>query len=77
MKKNFRDEIDAFHKKWKREKSDSTNEIRNLKELIKQSTTLSGVVKEALTSMGTIICSLIEVSNMQLGIERNELDDRK
>lgn len=77
MKKNFRDEIDAIHKKNKREKSDHMNEMRKTKDLLKQSTTLSGVVKDALGSMGTVICSLIELANMQLTVERNELRDRK
>lgn len=51
--------------------------MRKIRELIKQSTTLSGVVKDALGSMGTAICSLIELTNMQLTSDRNELADRK
>lgn len=76
MNKNFKDEISALYKKKQREKSDQINEMRKIKELIKQSTTLSGVVKDALGSMGTIICSLLELASMQLAVERNELRDR-
>jgi hypothetical protein len=53
------------------------NESTKVKELVKQSTTLSGVVKDALGSMGTIICCLIELLNMQMYLEKNELKDRK
>lgn len=55
MKRNWRDEIDAFYKKKKREKSDQMNETVKTRDLIKQSTTLSGVVKDALGSMGLIV----------------------
>jgi hypothetical protein len=57
--------------------SDVTNEIQKLKEMIKKSTTLSGVIKDALGSMGTLVCALIELSSIQLCIERNELRDKK
>ncbi|CAI2380070.1 unnamed protein product [Moneuplotes crassus] len=77
MRKGFRDEIDSFYKKWKREKADQTHDLRKMKELIKHSTTLSGVVKETLSTMGTIICSLIELASMQISIEKNDLKDRK
>ena len=77
MRKNWSDEIDAFYKKKKREQSDNTNEMNKIKELIKQSTTLSGVVKDALGSMGFIVCSLLELSSMQTTVEIHELKDRK
>lgn len=77
MKKSWRDEIDSFYKKTKREKSDHMNEISKLKEHIKQSNTLSGVVKDTLGSMGFIVCSLLELATMQIAIENNDLKDRK
>ena len=57
--------------------SDTKEGMRKLKDHIKQSNTLSGVVKDALSSMGNLVCSLMELSNMQLCIERNELKDKK
>ena len=77
MKRNWRDEIDAFYKKKKRERSDQMNETAKTRELVKQSTTLSGVVKDALGSMGVIVWSLLELWSMQVNLERNELKDRK
>lgn len=77
MRKNWKDEIDAFYKKKKREQSDNINEMNRIKELIKQSTTLSGVVKDALGSMGFIVCSLLELSSIQSTFETHELKDRK
>ena len=53
--KSLRDELDSLYKKTKREKSDSMNEIKHLKEKLKQSNTLSGVVKDALGSMGFVV----------------------
>ena len=57
--------------------SDTKEGMRKLKDHIKQSNTLSGVVKDALSSMGNLVCWLMELSNMQLCIERNELQDKK
>ena len=57
--------------------SDTKEGMRKLKDHIKQSNTLSGVVKDALSSMGNLVCWLMELSNMQLCIERNELKDKK
>lgn len=70
MKRNWRDEIDAFYKKKKREKSDQMNETVKTRDLIKQSTTLSGVVKDALGSMGLIVWSLLELWSIQITLEK-------
>ena len=74
---NWRDEIISFQKKLKRERSDTQNEIVHMNNKIKDSTTLSGVVKNALETMARIIWNLVEIGQMQLSIQSNDLKDRK